>query len=101
MFFQRPGPLRGLIKPGMNVPVGTLANMFEHRVLTRQSHRWDIAAGSIPLRRFTSAPGNPKQVERGAHIHLLLDHCVEPGPRPLALQIGFFPTLIETGPEIW
>ena len=92
MLLQRFGAERG-IEPGEHVPVRSLSDVCCQCSLAAECHRWNIAAVRVLHRRVLSTLGDPQQIKRGAHVHLLLNHGAKPGPGVLALEVRFFPSL--------
>src|SRR5215510_13838877 len=100
MSFQGFGSLGGIEEPRVNIPVWSFAQMCSHRSLTGKGHRRNIAAVRIVLRSLAPTFGDPQQVERGPHVHLMVNHGIKPRPRSFPLEISFFPALDRLGPEL-
>jgi hypothetical protein len=99
MFFQRLAAFANVVKPGMNVPVGTISEEFLHLRLAGERGGRNQFAIRILQAGGGAGLGGPQQVEGGAHMHLFLDHGGDPLARPLAVQIGRLPACHGLGPE--
>src|SRR5713101_8130644 len=96
MLVQRFGS-QGRVKSWEHIPVGTFSDVRRQLPLTVKRHRRNIAAVGVLHRGFLATLGNPQQIKRGPHVHLLLNHSAKPGLRFLPVEIRFFQPLNVSG----
>src|SRR5690348_18199011 len=99
MLLERPDCSRCLSDRISDIPIRTLAEMRGQPLLACECHRRNQLAIGVAAGRIATEFGEPQEVERGAHVDLLVHHRTNAVARAFGPEVRLLPSFDECREE--